>query len=169
MNVICPKCGKENTVPFSDSVFKQTGFECEDCKSDFGVDDGIILHNHIQLLNYFYFTHTLKTGVTENITIQKEDNKVVLKLEKVENKILQPYESVDFTNDFENFKSLLFEKLFILDWNKTNIGLKVDSDESFKIILKYEKEYEDYIISGINKLPPYFKILDMIFSTLFTE
>ena len=39
MNTICPRCGKGDTIPFSDSVLHTVGFECANCHQDFGVDD----------------------------------------------------------------------------------------------------------------------------------
>ena len=39
MKVYCPYCGNSEATPFSDSVYKNHGFECDSCHKDFGVDD----------------------------------------------------------------------------------------------------------------------------------
>ena len=36
MRVVCPRCGKDDTSFFSDTVFETNGIYCENCKKDFG-------------------------------------------------------------------------------------------------------------------------------------
>ena len=169
MNVICPICGKDHTVPFSDSVYKTCGFECSDCKKDFGVDDGKTIKEHIDSLGYFSFTHKLKNGTTEKVVIMKNNDKAVLKMSFIdENKFLHPYQDIDFTASFTPFIEMLFKKLFILDWKRDSLGILTGNDESFEIEMRYNlNKFDDTIIKGTNSFPVYFKALDTIFSSLF--
>lgn len=171
MNVICPHCGKDNTVPFSDSVYKTTGFECQDCHKDFGVDDGKQIADRIRLTNEFIFSHTDKEQNTYKVQILKINDKATLKMSKVfKNKMVQPYTPIDFTKEFPGFIEMLYRQLFILDWPKDNIGFITQDSESFEIDLRYTLHaYDDVKITGINQFPVYFKVLDTIFSSLFLE
>lgn len=165
MNIICPKCGKDDTVPFSDSVYKTTGFECHNCKKDFGVDDGHVTQSHEDKLCFFLFNYQKEDGSIFNIKIEKIKTGKVLLTPTITlpDKRIQPYEPIDFTDSFMALVKTLFEKTFILDWPKNKVG---DLKESYKIEMKYTNEYPDTTFEGKGYLPPYFKALDYIFETL---
>ena len=78
MSVICPHCGKENTVPFSDSVYHTHGYECEDCKKDFGVDDGKKLKEKEDNLVSFSYEKKHKDGEENRVLIEEKDGKILL-------------------------------------------------------------------------------------------
>lgn len=168
MNIICPRCGKENTIPFSDTKLKTTGFYCEDCKKDFFVDDGTIIKKHEEMLTDFKYQHTDKEGITYQVYIQKVGDKVTLSPSFIKDKMLTPYEAIDFSKDWEGFTKLLFEKIYLLDWNHNETGLITGKDESYQITLKYSlAAYPDDVFKGTDKFPPYLTVLNQIFSCFF--
>ena len=75
MSVICPKCGKENTVPFSDIKLNQHGFECQDCHKDFGVDDGKTLKEWEDSLVDFFYERVYKDKSKKRISNRKTEAK----------------------------------------------------------------------------------------------
>lgn len=166
-NVVCPRCGKDNTIPFSDIKDHTHGFECQDCKKDFGVDDGKKLHEWEDSLYYFEYERTLKDQTKKKIIIEEKEGKAILTPSILyPNKMLQPIESQDMTAMFPQLKELFFEKIYILDWNRINVGLILGQDESFDLKLKF-KNKPDITYSGTNKFPPYLKVLDQLFSSFF--
>ncbi len=169
MSVICPRCGKENTIPFSDSVYHTHGYECEDCKKDFAVDDGKKIKEWENDLLSFEYERVYKNQTKKRILIQvdEKENKVMLTPSIVyPDKKLQPIESQDLTAFYPSLKVLLFEKLFILDWNRINVGLILGQDESFSIKMKFRTKPE-ITFSGTNRFPPYFKVLEDLFAFFF--
>lgn len=171
MKVYCPHCGNSESTPFSDSVYKTHGYQCDSCHKDFGVDDGKTLSEHEHNLMEFYFRYTEKDGSSMQISIKKEGENVYLYPSKIlTDKRLQPYEKIDFTNQFDGFKQLVFEQLFLLDWPKTSTGFVTGKDESFEIRLNYNLSiYPEDIYKGTNAFPKLFPVLKNIFSTLFEE
>lgn len=171
MKVYCPHCGNGESTPFSDSVYKTHGYQCDSCHKDFGVDDGKTLSEHENNLTEFYFRYTEKDGSSLQVSIKKEGENVYLYPSKIlTDKRLQPYEKIDFTSQFEGFKKLVFEQLFLLDWPKTSTGFVTGKDESFEIRLKYNLSlYPEDIYRGTNAFPKLFPVLKNIFSTLFEE
>ena len=106
-----------------------------------------------------------------SVDIKKEADKVYLYPSIIlADKRLQPYEKIEFTEQFEGFKKLIFEQLFILDWPKVSTGFVTGKDESFEIRMKYNLSLfpEDKII-GTNAFPKLFPVLKNIFSSLFEE
>lgn len=167
MNVICPKCGKENTVPFSDIKLNQHGFECQDCHKDFGVDDGKTLKEWEDSLVDFFYERVYKDKSKKRISIQVKEDKVLLCPSIVyPNKMMQPIEAQDITMMWPALKELFFEKIFILDWNRINVGLVTGADESFDIKMKFTSK-PDMTFSGTNRFPPYLKVLDQLFESFF--
>lgn len=171
MKAYCPYCGNSESTPFSDSVYKTHGYQCDSCHKDFGVDDGKTLLLHETNLTEFFYSYTDKDGVTLRIEIKKEGDQFYLYPSKIlSDKRLQPYEKIDFTTQFEGFKALLFEQLFILDWPKISTGFVTGKDESFEICLKYDHSfYPEDKFTGTNAFPKLFPVLKNIFTTLFEE
>lgn len=171
MNIICPRCGKDHTIPFSDSVYKTTGFECEDCHQDFGVNDGKTLEDRIRFTNELLFSYTDKKQDTYKVEILKINEKATLKMTKIfKNKMVQPYTPIDFSNEYQGFVEMLYRQLFILDWPRENVGFVTEDAESFEVIIRYTLHaYDDVTITGVNQFPVYFKVLDTLFSSLFLE
>lgn len=171
MSIICPHCGKENTSAFSDTVYHTHGYFCEDCHKDFAVDDGKTLLDHEKNLTDFFYQHTDKEGVTYGIYIQKVGDRVTMAPSLVQNKMMTPYEKLDITPMWEELKRVLFEKMFILDWDRELTGfLTGTNDESYKIEMKYALSlYPDATYQGTNKFPPYFKALQQLFSGFFVS
>lgn len=167
MSVICPHCGKENTVPFSDSVYKTHGFECQDCHKDFGVDDGKTLKAKEKDLSAFYYEHKDKEGECKRIKIEEKDGKVLLEPSILhKNHMLEPIETQDITDMWEKLKVLLFEQLYILDWDRSLTGFVTGRDETYKLILTFKAE-DPITYTGVNRFPPYLKALDNLFSYFF--
>lgn len=167
MSITCPRCGKNNTSLFSDSVLKSTGFFCEDCKKDFGVNTEGELQLKEENLLEFYYKRVTSDGITYRIHIQDYDGKVLMTPSIVKDKMLTPFESVDFSDMWEQFKSLLFEKIFLLDWNPSLTGFG-DGVDSYEVELKYkDKKYPDVLFTGTNLFPPYLIVLDQMFMEIF--
>ncbi len=171
MKVYCPYCGNSESTPFSDSVFKTHGYQCDNCHKDFGVDDGKTMTDHEKNLTEFYFRYTDKDQSSLQIDIKKEGDQIYLYPSKIlSDKRLQPYEKIDFSAQFEGFKKLIYEQLFLLDWPKTSTGFVTGKDESFEIRLKYDLSiYPEDKFIGTNAFPKLFPVLKNIFFTLFEE
>lgn len=172
MKPICPFCGSSESIPFSDSVFKTHGFECEKCHKDFCVDDGKVLSEHENNLIQFRFRHIYKDGSIIRVTIEKNGDSIFLTPSKItSDRMLQPYSKIDFTNEYPGFVKLIYEGLSILDWPLQSTGLMTGkNDESFEIVLKYNNGiYPESKISGTNNTPVLFPILEQLFSSLFEE
>ena len=114
MKVYCPYCGNSEATPFSDSVYKNHGFECDSCHKDFGVDDGKTFVEHENNLGEFYFRYTEKDGSSLSVDIKKEAGKVYL---YPYNLSLFPEDKIIGTNAFpklfpvlKNIFSSLFEE-----------------------------------------------------------
>ena len=167
MSVICPKCGKENTAMFSDSVYKTHGYECQDCHKDFGVDDGHSIAEYIDELTVLDYERISKDKTKKSIKIELLADKVIMTPAILyPNKMIQPIEKQDITPMGDALKDLLFNKIFILDWNRINIGLMTGNDESFSIKLTF-KTKDPILLSGTNRFPPYLKVLDQLFEGFF--
>lgn len=171
MNEICPRCGKDNTQPFRDKKLGTHGFECLDCHKDFGVDDGTTIGQYEENLSDFFYSKTDKEGFTRQIKIHKESNeKVMLSASTIDkNGRRQPFEPRNIAPIFPELKTLLFRKLYILDWEPELLGLLLPSGNAkyeiklgFSLSVLPEKVYK-----GTNRFPPYFKILPMIFEQFF--
>lgn len=166
-NIICPRCGKDNTIPFSDIKDHTHGFECQDCKKDFGVDDGTILKSWEDELICFEYERTQKDQTKKKLIIEEKEGKIFLTPSIIyPNKMMQPIEPVDITDMYSQLKNLIFEKLYILDWNRINVGLLLGNDEEFEIKMKF-KNKPTITYSGTNQFPPYLKVLDQLFSGFF--
>ena len=167
MSVICPRCGKENTVPFSDSVYHTHGFECEDCKKDFGVDDGKKLKEKEDNLLSFSYERKHSNGEENRVLIEEKDGKVLLEPSVLHaNKMLEPIEPQDISDMWPKLKTLIFEQLYILDWDKTLVGFITPNEESYRLVLTF-KDKEEITYTGENKFPPYLKALDHLFGYFF--
>lgn len=167
MSINCPRCGKEDTIPFSDTVLKTHGFECQTCHKDFGVDDGHTFSQYEEELLLLEYERIGKDKTKKSITIEFLDDKTWITPQIVySNKMLQPIEKQEITPMAESFKKLLFEQLYILDWNRINLGLITGSDESFTLKLKF-KHKDSITFSGTNRFPPYLVVLDQLFEGFF--
>lgn len=167
-NVICPKCGKDDTLPFSDSKFHTHGFECHTCKKDFGVDDGNNIKDYEKSLISFKYERTYKDQTIKRIEIKKDGEFVYLTPSIVyPNKMIQPIEKQDITFMFEQLKVLLFEKIFILDWNtSSSVGLILPKNEIVDIKMDFDGKPQVHI-HQMNVLPPYLPVLEQLFSSFF--
>ena len=63
-------------------------------------------------------------------------------------------------------KALIFEQLYILDWDKTLVGFITPNEESYRLVLTF-KDKEEITYTGENKFPPYLKALDHLFGYFF--
>lgn len=167
---ICPKCGKENTSSFVDTKDQTHGFHCDDCNQDFGVDDGKKIKKYEDLFSEFFFRKKEKDNSIKGVLIKKNsDDKFDLVLTTIKNNQKTVSEPIDFTSFIEQFKKLLFENLFILDWN--NSISKISSDdkfESFELEIRFKLGLIPPIKKdGINDFPPYEIALERILFSLF--
>lgn len=167
MSIICPKCGKDDVIPFSDSEFHTHGFECHTCNEDFGVDDGKTIKEYIDDLISIEYEKIEKDQTKKRLSILEENGKYLIKPSIVyPNKLLQPIEPQDISQLWKTLKTIIVEKLYILDWNPSTLGLMKGKDESYSLILKF-KTKPTLTYKGINKFPPYLKALEQIFSPFF--
>lgn len=170
-NIICPRCGKDNTQAFRDQKLHTSGYECLDCHRDFGVDNGKDIEDYEKNLSEFYYSHTDKKGFTKRIRIKKEsDGKVLLSASAIdENGFRQPYDPVDVTSFFDKLKDIFFRKCFILDWDRDLTGLLLPKgNEKYEIRLIFSSPLlREIKLTGTNKFPPYFKIRPVLFGQFF--
>lgn len=168
MNIICPRCGKDNTIPFSDIKDHTHGYECQDCKKDFGVDDGKKLKEWEDELTAFSYERTFKDGSKKKLVIKDDGNGKILLSPSIiyPDKMMQPIQPQDITANYPNLKELFFEKIFILDWNRIGVGLLLGKDESYEIRMKFKTKPE-LSFSGTNSFPPYLKVLNQLFEPFF--
>lgn len=154
-DVICPKCGSSDTLPFSDSIYKTHGFECHCCGCDFGVDDGKKIDECINNISKFYFRYMDKENKTYEVEIKKDNDKAFLTATYYDGKIKTTTDpKIDFTAMFNYFFRLLYKQAFILDWKTSQ---SKEEEESLLIEIEYcnnvypkfiifEKEYNCYSI-----------------------
>ena len=162
--MICPFCGKENVSSFADTVFHTTGFCCEDCHKDFGVNDGKTLAELENELIYCYFVK--KDGEDcKTIEIIKEKEETLLTPTRFHEQKLIAYKKVNIDSLFKTFKKVIFENFFILDWESKE---KVDTSKNYyQIILKFENH--PMITIQNEKFPPYMNGFDQLFLPFFIE
>ena len=166
---ICPKCGKENTSLFSDTVDKTHGYHCDDCNIDFGVDDGKKINNYESLLSEFYYKKIDKDSTVHEVSIKKIGSSSELVLTLIKDNVKTVSNTIDFSSYFESFKKLLFENLFILDWQDSTNGIILENNnESYELEIKFRLGLLPTIKKdGINSFPPYEIALERILLSLF--
>lgn len=166
MNVICPRCKSEDTIPFSDSIYKTHGYQCNCCKEDFGVDDGTTLKGFENAVEEIHITHIYADSTSYTIDIYRSENGCFLTPSRIDDKRMKiPYQSIDFSNSIDGFIKLLFEQLFILDWKSE------EDTEGDRIVIdiKYNSNVGDITIKQGKDRSPYFQVLEMMFTSLFEE
>lgn len=167
MSVICPKCGNDDVSPFSDIEFHTHGFECHTCKEDFGVDDGKTIKEFEDDLISLQYQKIDKDQTKKRLIIEEENSEYFIKPSIIyPNKLLQPIEPQNIDELWETLKTILFEKLFVLDWNNNLSGLMLGKDESFSLILTF-KTKGTLTYTGTNKFPPYLTVLEQLFAPFF--
>ncbi len=167
---ICPKCGKENTSSFVDTKDNTHGFHCDDCNLDFGVDDGKKLKKYEDLLVEFFYRKKEKDNTIKEVLIKKtNDSKFDLILTVIKNNQKTVSEPIDFSSYIDQFKKLLFENLFILDWNNSTSKTSTTGEfESYELDIKFKLGLLPPIKKdGINDFPPYEIALESILFSLF--
>ncbi len=170
--MICPKCGSDKTTSFVDVKENTHGFQCENCHQDFGVDDGKKLHQYEDYLSQLYFRKTEKDGLIREVLVEKiskDDIKLYLTL--TQNKVQTKAEPIDFAPYFDSFAQLLFEKLFVLDWNENENGILLEEgNSSYELEIRFRMGLLPTIKkTGTNKFPPYEIGLENLFASLFEE
>ncbi|MFA6586494.1 MAG: hypothetical protein WCR16_04255 [Bacilli bacterium] len=168
MNTLCPKCGKDNTSTFVDTKLKTHGFFCEDCKKDFGVDDGTALKKKEEDLLSFTYDRS-HDGEKKTFRLVRDAGKATLTIETEKDKKRDVYEPIDFTPYVDSFLSLLFEKLFVLDWPETTNGFLVGKDPDTCTLTLLFKDKSSVRKSGFVRLPVYSKALDEILDSLLSS
>ena len=170
MNTICPRCGKVDTIPFSDSVLHTVGFECANCHQDFGVDDGILMKKREENLISFSLTEVLEDHSSYTVKIIKEDAVKMEFSKTLQDGRVQSYYPVDFTAEFDKFTIMLFESLFVMDWNNLPVTEIKPGEPCFKIQMSFEDDVLPKVtIRGKEETAPYFKVLHMLFTSLFEK
>ena len=137
MNVICPHCFSDDTIPFSDIKTKEFGYTCSKCKKEFGVFDSEkekkLIEDFKELhIEYFY------SETKYMFSFNKTSNSIILKIDTFKNNNHNDYEEVDFSSLFDDFFSVLLHQLFILDIDSKDIDKEKDY---FVLRLKSDKEY----------------------------
>jgi hypothetical protein len=169
MNIICPICGNEDTIPFMDSKLKTQGYHCNHCNQDFGVDDNQKLAQYEKELTDFYYRYQDKDGLIKEVIIKKVLDKVTLTPNIIKNGYLEPSEPYDISDMWTKLTQLFFQELYLLDWPSTLAGIVTGKDESYKVELKFSLDLIPTITKeGTNKFPPYFKVLKQLFESFFT-
>ena len=83
---------------------------------------------------------------------------------------VQSYYPVDFTAEFDKFTIMLFESLFVLDWNNLPATEIKPGEPCFKIQMSFEDDVLPKVtIRGKEETAPYFKVLHMLFTSLFEK
>ena len=170
--MICPKCGSDKTTAFVDVKDNSHGFSCEECHQDFGMDDGKKLARYEDFFSQLYFRKTEKDGTIREVQIEKIDKTdVKLFLTLTEKGVKTSAEPIDFSPYFDSFVKLLFEKLFILDWNDNENGILLEKDNaSYELEIRFRMGLLPTLKKvGTNKFPPYEIGLENLFSSLFDE
>ena len=162
--MICPYCGKENVSVFSDSVFHNHGFHCEDCDKDFGVNDGSNLLSLEQDLKACYFKKIEKDD-HKIVEIQKKEDGIILYPTRFKEQKSFAYKKVNIENLFSTFKKVIFENFFILDW--PNSEVIDESKDYYQVILEFN--HHETITIQNNDFPPYLAGLDKLFLPFFVE
>jgi hypothetical protein len=170
MSVVCPMCGSEDTMPFADVVLNSHGYHCQHCDKDFGVDKDNIISKNEEYLEEFSYEKRLKDSIRIVKIHKYSPQDIKLSLSVIKNKMLQPYEDIDFKDMFEPFVRMLFEKAFILDWPDNISEKEEEFNFSYKIELNYSfNRCKKVIKTGLNKEAIYLKVLDSLFDFFFQE
>lgn len=160
MNIICPKCGKDDVTFFSDSVFKTVGIHCVSCNCDFAVDlqDKSLIKHYIDSFTSFSLLNMKDKENYESYLLK--ENKLYIFVLK-ENKVITDLQII-LHDEYDAFISLLFYKLYILDFPDSNSVSDQDND-FIKIKLVFNNmdnivyRYHDY-------KPVYLPVLEKILS-----
>lgn len=161
-DVICPKCGSSNTVPFSDSIYKTQGFECLNCHSDFAVDDGKKIDEYISNISRFTFLYTNKDLTHYKVDIIQEKDSCLLTAEYYNGKEkVKTDPSIDFSSMFNYFFQLLYKQMYILDWKENQI-----KSESF---LTIDIEYQNNIFEPFHLRQSEYNIYSNVFKEIFSD
>ncbi len=151
MSVICPFCKSENTTSFSDIKTKEFGYQCLDCKKDFGV---FTTDKQEKILSSFKMMkiHYKLDSKEYKFVLNKVDNKINLKMDSYILSVHNDFDIIDFTSLFDNFILVLLNQFFIFDIENTNI----DNNSDFFII---EIESDEKIIKKTSKINYYLDLL----------
>ena len=168
MNVICPRCGKDHTSSFVDTKLGTHGYYCEDCRKDFGVDDGKSLKALEEDVASLVYVRHFPDGTTEKMTLLVEEGKkATLYLERAQGKERDVFDPIDFEEFRPGFLSLLFEKCFLLDWPDES-GEALAGDDSYTLEVSYRTKSHPFLSKkGSKVLPVYTKVLDQVIGSLF--
>lgn len=168
MSVICPRCHGEKTSVFSDSVYKTHGYFCEDCKKDFGVDDGKTFKNYEEKMTEFYYRHTFKDQSTKEITFKKSEKGIQLSASITKDKILSVSDPVAIDDGLYNSLALFaFEKAFLLDWENSMTAFITKDSEFYTIEVKFSDPELKPIKKEGYKMPVYLMAFDNLFDSIF--
>ena len=170
--MICPKCGKDKTTSFVDVKDNTHGYHCEECRQDFGVDDGRTLSRYEDYFSELFFRKEEKDHTIREVSIKKlakDDVKLYLTIVKA--RVRTDCEPIDFSPFLDEFGKLLFEKLFVLDWKDDSEGIVLeDGNESFSLEIRFRMGLLPTILKkGNNMFPPYEVALENIFESLFEQ
>lgn len=154
MSVRCPFCQSENTTSFSDIKTKEFGYQCLDCKKDFGVSTIDKQESFISSFKKMKINYKLDLKEYKFV-FNKVENKVSLKMDSYIDKIHNDFDEIDFTSLFDNFISILINQFFIFDIENSEI----DHNKDFFII---EIESDNKIIKKTNKINYYLDLLSKL-------
>ena len=157
MSIICPKCNSDDTTLFSDTLTKENGLTCLNCKKDFGIIDQTNVNKLLNELNKLEISYQINEN--KYVYIFTKDNKNVnLKIDTIIDSIHNDYDIIDFSSTFEHFFDFILTNFFILDLEEKNI--KSDyinisltlNKEKIEITSDPNKYYEKELIELLNVL-----------------
>ncbi|MFA6829110.1 MAG: hypothetical protein WCR67_00145 [Bacilli bacterium] len=170
MNTICPKCGSDDTYTFFDSILKTSGFHCDACNHDFGVNgpEENDLHKYEQGLSDFVYQRN-HDGSTKMIEIHQTEKDTVLSCRIIKGmSISQAQPITGFAPMFDQIKVLLIEKLFFLDWEEEMRDEESkDESEHYSLTLSFNNGIKEIKKTATGKMPSYLTVLDQLFDSLF--
>lgn len=162
--IICPICESNNTIPFSDTIFKTFGFECQNCHSDFGVNSTKDeISNYINNVSEFYFTYKESEKLYKVfITTLNSNSYLIATYNDLDKKVMS--NEIDFTSVSKYFFETLFKNLFILDWKSK----KVSEENFLEIVIKFKNDLETIKIIT-DKYTIYYNFFREVFTPIFDQ
>ena len=118
----------------------------------------------------FSLTEVLEDHSSYTVKIIKEDDVKMEFSKTLQDGRVQSYYPVDFTAEFDKFTIMLFESLFVMDWNNLPVTEIKPGEPCFKIQMSFEDDVLPKVtIRGKEETAPYFKVLHMLFTSLFEK
>lgn len=158
MRTVCPRCGKDDTSFFSDTVFETNGIYCENCKKDFGV---ITKNEKRKNLTSFLYIKK-EDGVEKEITFDSRWKKIHVSIKKDDDFLLKEEYPLEL-QDFISLSDIILYKCYLLDFpTEENV-------EDYNIYILSTVDNDQYSFKYRDITPIYCRVLDEIFYPFFNR